>query len=160
MADDSSDRFDERTARRHSLRVDCQVYRDRDLLPLCGEVVDISLSGIQLRAEELPGLGDRVWINFRPPRTDRTLRVEGVVTRVTAGRRRNERGETVGIEFKELTPEAHAGLCVMLRRLPPTVPQRKSRLDYADAVRRVTEVPEPGSYYLDQASLDELEAGS
>ncbi len=59
---------------------------------------------------------------------------EGTIARVVHGRRPGDSGRCLGLEFDELDPEAKWLLARALRDVPPPVPRRERRVDYAASV--------------------------
>ena len=139
--------FAERVAPRHMVRVDCQVVRERDFKLIARRTLDISSAGMLVRELE-PGTfgtaadlamypGENVIVSFRPARCAHFIDAEAKVIRVVKGRRPNDYGRALGIEFDPLDTRASVALKVALRRTPPTRAMRPQRIDYAATVRRI-----------------------
>ena len=125
----------QRRVMRRAIRVDCQVVRERDfrLLADCG--VDVSPTGMLVKTDEAALTGEPLLISFRLPRTERWFDAEGTIARVVHGRRPGDRGRCLGLAFDTLDPEAKWLLARALRDVPPPVPTRDRRVDYAASVR-------------------------
>jgi hypothetical protein len=120
---------------RRAIRVDCQVVRERDfrLIADCG--VDVSPTGMLVKTDETALTGEPLLISFRLPRTERWFDTEGTIVRVVHGRRPGDRGRCLGLEFETLDADAKWLLARALRDVPPPVPTRDRRVDYAASVR-------------------------
>jgi hypothetical protein len=120
---------------RRAIRVDCQVVRERDFRLIASQGVDISSTGMLVATEEAALTGEPLYISFRFPRTDRWFDAEGTIARVVHGRRPGDRGRCLGLEFDTLDEEGKWLLVRALRDVPPPVPKRERRVDYAASVR-------------------------
>jgi hypothetical protein len=77
----------------------CEVVRERDGEGIAGVAVDFSARGIQAVTRSRVLTGEPVRVTFRTPITGRWLSLRGTVARVIHGRRPNDRGRRLGIEF-------------------------------------------------------------
>ncbi len=122
-----------RTVRR-AVDVDCKVFRERDFRLVAERTVDLSPFGMLVIAD-LPVLtGEPLWVAFRMPRSDVWFDAGATVARVVHGRRPGDRGHCLGVEFEDLDPEAQRRMRTALRRVPPPLPMREPRVDYAATI--------------------------
>lgn len=96
-------RFQSRQSRR-TLRIPCQIVRDRDFKLVASELLNLSASGVLAPTGEAVLTGEKVWVSFKLPRTDTWIDTTGTVARVAHGRRKGEYARTLGIELDTLRP--------------------------------------------------------
>ena len=127
---------DRRSVRR-SVAVDCQVVAEEGFRLIGERTLDLSEQGMLLRsdAEVLPG--ESVIISMRAPRSRLWLDAEARVVRLVAGRRGRDVGRAVGLRFERMDAIDYAVLVGSLRGLPPPLPGRELRVDYAAAIRDI-----------------------
>lgn len=135
----------ERLGLRRSVRLPCQVVRERDFRLVSKLCVDISPLGMRVRA--LPWLlsddaddspiarGAEVLVSFRVPDAGVHMDLNAVVSRVVRGRRRGDEAESLGLSFVGISALQGMILGARLKGYPPPVPMRHLRIDYAAAVR-------------------------
>ena len=119
---------------RRAIRVDCQVVRERDFRLIASRGVDVSSTGMLVATDETVLTGEPLFISFRLPRTERWFDTEGTIARVVHGRRPGDAGRCLGLAFDTLDAEARWLLARALRDIPPPVPRRDRRVDYAASV--------------------------
>ena len=124
----------QRRVTRRAIAVDCQVVREHDFRLISSHGVDVSSTGMLVATDERVLTGETLFIAFRLPRTERWFDAEGTIARVVHGRRPGDRGRCLGLEFDRLDPEAKWLLARALRDVPPPVPKRERRVDYAASV--------------------------
>jgi hypothetical protein len=124
----------QRRVMRRAIRVECQVVRERDFRLLSSHGVDVSPTGMLAATEEMVLTGEPLIVAFRLPRTAFWFDAEATIARVVHGRRPGDRGRFLGLEFDRLDPEAKWLLARALRDVPPPVPRRERRVDYAASV--------------------------
>ena len=124
----------ERRAVRRALRLPCQVVRDRGFKLVARKVLDLSPDGMLVMADERVLTGDELVVSFRLPRTREWFDTEATVARVIHGRRPKDGGQCFGIEFSSLPEDARRYLRGALRGVPPPLPKRERRIDYAASV--------------------------
>ena len=117
-----------RKARRHAVRIPCQVVRERDFRLISDTVLDLSMSGmVALAAHWVFGqsilTGERLIVSFQLPRSPFWVDVEATVTRVARGRRRGENTPTLALEFDPMPLAVMLRMRRALRRWPPSPPQ-------------------------------------
>ncbi len=120
---------------RRSVRLACQVVRERDFKLLASTTLDLSPDGVLVPTEADAVSGDEVIVSFRATPFGLWFDTDGEVVRVLHGRRRGEAGRCLGIRFASLDAVSRLILRGDLRRIPPPVPQRDARIDYARTLR-------------------------
>jgi len=120
---------------RRAFGFDCQVVRTRDFRLVSRQGVDLSPMGM-LVVGALPTLtGEPVIVAFRLPRIRIWFDVQAVVARVVHGRRPRDQAELCfGLEFDGLPPNVARYLRGELHGIPPPLPMREPRIDYAATV--------------------------
>jgi hypothetical protein len=124
----------QRRAVRRAIGVDCQVVRERDFHLIGRLGVDVSPRGMLVAAHEPVLTGEPVIVSFRLPRTPLWFDAEGTIARVVHGRRPGDPGRGFGIRFDRIEDEGEWLLARALRDVPPPVPKRDRRVDYALSV--------------------------
>ncbi|HEY3820736.1 MAG TPA: PilZ domain-containing protein [Polyangiaceae bacterium] len=119
------------------MRVECQVVRERDFRLLGSRAVDLSPMGMQVMAQERVLTGEPVIVSFRLPLSLGSYRwfdTEATVARVVHGRRPGDVGRCFGLSFETLEAGVSAFLRRALRGVPPPLPMREPRVDYAATI--------------------------
>ena len=125
----------QRRAIRRAVRVDCQVVRERDFKLLGDWALDLSSDGMLVVTRDVVLTGEEVIVSFPIPHTRIIVDAEATVARVVHGRRPADRDRrALGISFDSLEPEYQRLLRAHLRNIPPPLPSRARRLDYAASV--------------------------
>jgi hypothetical protein len=141
----------QRRSMRRSVRVDCQVVREHDFRLIGQRAVDLSDEGMLVLSEAPVTTGKRareghrrldvltgqeVIVTFRAPATRLWFDCTATIARVIHGRRPGDWGACVGLSFDSMDDVTRAFLRAELRGLPPPMPGRELRLDYAEMVRQ------------------------
>ena len=124
----------ERRAIRRAVSVECQVVRERDFRLLGRWGLDLSSDGMLVVSDQRILTGEEVIVSFRVPRTHAWLDCEAVVARVVHGRRPKDRARGLGLEFHSLAEDTRWALRGALRDIPPPLPARERRVDYAASI--------------------------
>ena len=126
----------QRRATRRAVRVPCQVIRERDGRLLGRQCTDLSPVGMRVAAETRVLTGEPVLVAFRIRHRGRelTFTAPGTVARVIHGRRPGDSGHSLGIELEPMSAVAERILRTALRSVPPPLPMREPRVDYAATV--------------------------
>jgi hypothetical protein len=125
----------QRRAVRRAAPVDCQVVRERDFKLIGTRGVDVSPLGMLVVAEDDRVLtGEPVIVAFRLVCSGWWFDSLATVARVVHGRRPGDMGHCLGIEFDPLEPDVQSFLRRALRAVPPPLPMREPRIDYAASV--------------------------
>jgi len=112
-----------RGSSRHTVKIECQVVRDRDFSLLADRVMDLSATGALVGPADPALTGERIWVSFRIPRSTVWVDAEATVTRVVHGRRPGEFSRSLAIEFDDLEALPRFMLEEALRRVPPAPPR-------------------------------------
>ena len=131
-------RVNERTAIRRSVDVACSVVRQRDGKVIGRKAFDLSPWGMRVAlsdAEVDPG--DLLYVYFKATPQDLLFCTDATATRLLAGRRPKERGRSLGLRFDTLDSVSRLILRGALRRVPPPLPQREPRIDYAATIANI-----------------------
>jgi hypothetical protein len=126
----------QRRALRRAVPVECQVVRERDFSLLATRGVDLSPHGMLVVAAAPVLTGEPVLLAFRFPHSGWWFDAEATVARVVHGRRPTDRGCRIGLEFEAIDPGLRYFLHTLLEGVPPPLPARAPRIDYAASVRR------------------------
>ncbi|MCL2450483.1 MAG: PilZ domain-containing protein [Polyangiaceae bacterium] len=126
----------QRRAVRRAVRIACHVVRERDCSLVARQAIDLSPQGMLVRAEARVLSGEPVFVAFRVTigKTIHTFDVHATVARVVHGRRSGDAGYCLGLEFEGLDGEAERLLRAALCGVPPPLPMREPRIDYAASV--------------------------
>src|SRR5690242_19238448 len=112
-----------RGSSRHTVKIECQVVRERDFSLIADRVVDLSESGALVGPADPALTGERILISFRIPRTTTWVDAEAVITRVVHGRRPGEYSRALAVEFEDLAAFPRFMLKETLRRTPVAPPK-------------------------------------
>ncbi len=124
----------ERKALRRAVRVDCQVVRERDFKLVGSRGVDLSPAGMLVMLQEPVLTGEPLVVAFRLPRSDYWFDAQATVARVLHGRRPGDLARCFGVEFEGLEADVGVFLRHALRGVPPPLPMREPRVDYAATI--------------------------
>lgn len=124
----------QRRVLRRAVRVECQIVRERDFRLVGSRAVDLSPQGMLVMAQEPILTGEPLVVSFKLPRSDWWFDTEATVARIIHGRRPGDVGRCFGVEFETLEPEVQVFLRSALRGVPPPLPTREPRIDYAASI--------------------------
>ncbi len=127
----------DRLALRRRVRMPCQVIDEEGFTLLARECFDLSVRGMGVKAMVPAPIGTPLIVSFRVPGSSFHLDLEARVARIVWGRRREDRHPSLGIELLSLDALSRAVLTARLRGLPPPVPLRPVRVDYAASVAAI-----------------------
>jgi len=131
-------RVAERRALRHAVDISCSVVRERDSKLASLRAIDLSPEGMRVELKEVDvDVGDRFFVCFRTTPFGIWFYTDAYATRLLHGRRPKEKCRSLGLKFGSLS--AVSRLCIRgaLRRIPPHLPQREPRIDYAATIGRI-----------------------
>jgi hypothetical protein len=116
----------QRRATRHSVRLECQVVRERDFQLVADRIVNLSTTGLMVSPADPALTGERLIVSFRIPHSGQWVDAEATVARVVHGRRPGEhtRGLALELEGVEDIPQMLLGRA--LRRCPPSPPGHRA----------------------------------
>ena len=112
-----------RSSSRHTVKIDCQVVRERDFHLLADRTMDLSASGALVGPADPALTGERILVSFRIPRSTVWIDAEATVTRVVHGRRPGEFSRSLALEFDDLGALQRFMLKDALRTVPPAPPK-------------------------------------
>jgi hypothetical protein len=112
-----------RKSSRHTVKIDCQVVRERDFSLIADRVLDLSTSGAMVGPADPALTGERIIVSFRIPRSTVWVDAEATVSRVVHGRRPGEFSRSLAIEFDQLEALPRFMLEEALRVVPPAPPK-------------------------------------
>jgi hypothetical protein len=130
----SPQRRSQRRSIRRAVRVECEVVREHDFKLIASHAVDLSPDGMLVLADARALTGEEVIVSFRTPRSPLWFDACGTIARVVHGRRPGDFGPCLGIRFEDSEEISRIVLGDKLRKLPPPLPRRAARLDYAAMV--------------------------
>ena len=115
---------------RHTVRISCQLVRERDFELVGDRIVNMSMSGLLVTPADPALTGERLIVSFNLPNSNRWIDAEAMVTRVLHGRRPGEYSRALALEFEDLSFSSEIMLASDLRGLPPSPPgSRPGRRD-------------------------------
>jgi hypothetical protein len=125
----------QRRVLRRGVRVDCQVVRERDFRLVGSRALDLSPHGMLVFSQEPVLTGEPLVVAFRLPQSMWWFDAEATVARVVHGRRPGDLGRCFGLEFDAIDRSVQYFLHTALQGVPPPVPRRERRIDYAASVK-------------------------
>ncbi len=133
----STQRRSQRRSIRRAVRIECEVVRERDFKLIATHAVDLSPDGMLVLSDATVLTGEDVIVTFRTPKSVHWFDACGTVARVVHGRRPGDFGPCLGIRFDEAEEVSRIVLGEKLRKMPPPLPRRAARMDYAAMVASV-----------------------
>jgi hypothetical protein len=131
-------RVAERRAVRHAVELSCSVVRERDSKLASLRAIDLSPDGMRVELKDVDvDLGDRFFVCFRTTPFGIWFYTDAFATRMLHGRRPKEQGRALGLKFGSLSSVSRLCIRGALRKVPPHLPQREQRIDYAASVGRI-----------------------
>ena len=130
-------RKNDRRSTRHHVRIDCQVVRESDFRLVGHRTMDLSADGMLVRTTSDVKVGESMLVTFKATPLGLWFDAEAEVTRLIRGRRPEDEGAALGLRFRGLAPVSRLILRGHLRRVPPVLPQRPTRVDYAATIRQI-----------------------
>jgi hypothetical protein len=127
----------QRTTMRRHVSIPCQLVSEPGFHLIGDHCVDLSLKGMQVRANRLARMWTPVLISFRIPDSNIYCDAEGIICRVVWGRRDEDEFPSYGVHFTAMSKTTHRILAARLRGMPPPVPARQVRIDYAASVNSI-----------------------
>ncbi|MCB9594974.1 MAG: PilZ domain-containing protein [Sandaracinaceae bacterium] len=123
-----------RTLRR-AFRTDCQAVQLHGFRLVGQQILDLSPRGALIHCTDPVAPGDELVLSFRAPHQGPYIDTTAEVRRVFSKHGR----PVAGMSFIDLEAEARDELLVRLAGLPPPVPTRAHRVDYAETVWRIAQ---------------------
>ena len=115
-----------RRASRHSVRLACQVVRERDFHLVADQIVSLSESGLLVSPADPALTGERLIVSFQIPHSGHWVDAEAVVARVVHGRRPGEYSRALALQLENVEEIPQMLLGRVLKRLPPSPPGHRS----------------------------------
>ena len=112
-----------RASSRHTVKIECQVVRERDFRLLADRMLDLSATGVLVGPADPALTGERLLVSFRIPRSSVWIDAEATVARVVHGRRPGEFRRSLALEFEELEALPRFMLGEALRTVPHAPPK-------------------------------------
>ena len=122
-------RFPSKTVRRssrHSVKLDCQVVRERDFQLVADRIVSLSETGILVSPADPALTGERLIVSFQIPHSGYWVDAEATVARVVHGRRPGEHTRCLALELDNVEAISQMLLSRALRRCPPAPPGHRA----------------------------------
>lgn len=113
----------------------CQIVRERDFELVAEAALDVSPDGMQVATDVALEEGENVFVSFRATELGIWFDTEASVARVIRGRRPGDRGAGIALRFTTMPSVKRLILRGHLRRVPPPIPRRAQRIDWAATVR-------------------------
>jgi hypothetical protein len=152
-----------RRALRRAVELDCAVHSPLWDGPAFYLATDVSPAGLWLRTDLALGVGEPLIVSFRPPRWPEwcwPVTAFGEVVRVSLRRRRSDRHAAgMGVRFSQIDEIARQEMALLLRGLPPPLPQRRPPAEHICSELPHALVLEDGSCYELCAEAELLTAG-
>jgi len=127
----------QRRSVRRAVDVPCSAISTQGYRELGSRVLDMSTQGMLVACDDFVQLGDQLMVIFRTPTGGVWLDAEAEVARIIHGWRAQDPGYCMGLRFTYLErPDRNELLC-RLAGLPPPIPQRRRKVDYAETVWRI-----------------------
>lgn len=89
---------------RFSMRMPCQVVRERDFKLVATSVMNVSETGLFVDADAPVRFGDKIIVTFYSPAVKTWIDAEGTVTRITHGPKWMARSQAFGVSFDKIDP--------------------------------------------------------
>ncbi len=89
---------------RHTVRIPCQVVRERDFRLVADRIENLSAFGMLVTPADPVLTGEKLLVSFQLPGTSKWFDVGATVTRVSHGRRPLETSRKLGLVFDDLGP--------------------------------------------------------
>ena len=115
-----------RRASRHSVRLVCQVVRERDFQLVADRIVNLSSSGLLVSPADPALTGERLIVSFQIPHSGQWVDAEATVARVVHGRRPGEFTRSLALELENVEDIPQMLLGRALGRCPPAPPGHRS----------------------------------
>ncbi len=113
-------------ATRRSVRLNCQVVRERDFELIADRIVNLSETGLVVSPADPALTGERLIISFQIPHSGHWVDAEATVARVVHGRRPGEHTRGLALEFDGVEEIPKMILSRVLGRCPPAPPGHRS----------------------------------
>ncbi len=130
-------RRNERREVRRAITISCQVVRERDFRLVSEKAIDVSSDGMLVATDVDLEPGENVFVSFRATDLGIWFDSEARVARQVRGRRPGDKGKGVALHFMTMSRVKRFILRNHLRRVPPPIPKRTQRIDWAATIRSI-----------------------
>lgn len=130
-------RKNERREIRRAFPLTCQVVRERDFRLVAESALDVSPDGMFVASELDLEPGENVHVSFRATHLGIWFDTDATVARIVRGRRQSDRERGFGLRFTTMPSVKRLILRGHLRRVPPPVPRRTQRIDWAATIQGI-----------------------
>lgn len=129
----------DRKVMRHAATLACEVVREADFCRIGTRTLDVSTAGMRVALDDCDeiALGDALFVALQVTPFGLWLDARARVARIVHGRRPTDRGAEIGLHFEDFSAVSKLILKGAVRKVPPPVPTRARRVDYAKTVRAV-----------------------
>jgi hypothetical protein len=127
----------QRRAIRKAYRTTCRVHRESDFRLVGDEALDVSPDGMLVVSESDMKLGEECIVSFRATELGLWFDSVATITRVVRGRRPGDPGPAIGLRFDTMDAVHRLILRGHLRKIPPPLPKREQRIDYAATIHKI-----------------------
>jgi len=121
-----SPRKAQRRSTRRSVRLVCQVVRERDFQLVADRIVNLSATGLVVSPADPALTGERLIVSFQIPHSGQWVDAEAVVARVVHGRRPGEHTRGLALELENVEEIPQMLLSRALGRCPPAPPSHRA----------------------------------
>jgi hypothetical protein len=115
----------------------CRVVSEKDFKVVSDRAFDLSPQGMLIPTMARVDVGEDVIVSFRATDLGIWFDTDATIARIIHGRRPGDTARCIGVDFKSLSAVHRLILRGHLRRVPPPLPRRAQRIDYAETVRRL-----------------------
>lgn len=115
-----------RRATRHSVRLECQVVRERDFHLVADRIVNLSATGLMVSPADPALTGEKLIVSFQIPHSGYWVDAEATVARVVHGRRPGEHTRGLALELENVEEISQMLLGRALGRCPPAPPGHRA----------------------------------
>lgn len=130
-------RKNERREVRRAISMTCQIVRERDFRLVSEKALDVSPDGMLVATDVELEAGENVFVSFRATALGIWFDTEARVARVIRGRRPGDKGRGIALRFSTMPRVKRLILRGHLRRVPPPIPRRAQRIDWAATIRSI-----------------------
>lgn len=115
-----------RRASRHSVKLACQVVRERNFQLVADSIVNLSETGLLVSPADPALTGERLIVSFQIPHSGYWVDAEAIVARVIHGRRPGEYTRCLALELENVEAIPQMLLSRALGRCPPAPPGHRA----------------------------------
>lgn len=119
------------------MRSRCMAVSFRGFRLVGDTILDLSPRGMLVECEDDVRVGESLRVTFEAPRSSGWFQVDAEVARLVKGHRRGDPGHCAGLRFTSMHYGSRGSLLASLAGLPPPVPARPLRMDYAATIEKI-----------------------